>query len=108
MFYTIRNMTLKILTVLCPTSGLGVLVEDFAGLDTKLASIDVGVSRVATSTTSICSSPIRGGAPGCGSSANPSNRSATNRCRHLHTICCDARSGWRSASRMSLAASCSI
>ena len=51
MFYTIRNMTLKILTVLCPTSGLGVLVDAFAGLDTKLAGIDVGVSRVATSTT---------------------------------------------------------
>jgi hypothetical protein len=43
MFHTIRNMTLKILTVLCPTLGLGVLVEAFAGLDNELASIDVGV-----------------------------------------------------------------
>ena len=46
-------------------------------------------SSVATTTASICSSPIVRGAPGRGSSASPSKRLATNRPRHLHTICCD-------------------
>jgi len=49
-------------------------------------------SSVATITSSICPSPICRGAPGRGSSASPSNRSTTNRCRHLHTICCDTPS----------------
>ena len=44
-------------------------------------------SSVATTTCSICSSPIVRGAPGRGSSANPSKRSSTNRCRHLPTVC---------------------
>ena len=49
-------------------------------------------SSVATITSSTLVSLICRGAPGRGSSASPSNRSAKNRCRHLHTICCDTPS----------------
>ena len=48
-------------------------------------------SRVRTITCSICSSVIRRGAPGRGSSYNPSRRSRRNRPRHLHTVVCDTR-----------------
>jgi hypothetical protein len=44
-------------------------------------------SRVATTTASICSSVIVRGAPGRGSSTNPSKRDATNRRRHVPTVC---------------------
>src|SRR5664279_4174194 len=43
-------------------------------------------SSVATMTASICSSAIVRGAPGRGSSSNPSSRLATNRARHLLTV----------------------
>jgi hypothetical protein len=43
-------------------------------------------SRVAVMTRSTCSSVIVRGAPGQGSSVNPSNRSRTNRDRHLRTV----------------------
>lgn len=45
------------------------------------------LSSVSTSTCSIRSSVIVRGAPGRGSSVKPSNRSLTNRARHLHTVC---------------------
>jgi hypothetical protein len=43
-------------------------------------------SRVAVITRSTCSSVIVRGAPGRGSSVNPSTRSRTNRDRHLRTV----------------------
>ena len=44
-------------------------------------------SNVATITSSTCSSVIVRGAPGRGSSANPSSRFSTNRRRHIPTVC---------------------
>src|SRR3954451_12534947 len=44
-------------------------------------------SKVATTTASICASVIFRGAPGRGSSTNPSNRDSTNRPRHVPTVC---------------------
>ena len=44
-------------------------------------------SSVLTITSSTCSSVIFRGCPGRGSSASPSSRAATNRARHLPTIC---------------------
>ena len=44
-------------------------------------------SRVATSTSSICSSVIVRGAPGRGSSAKPSSRRSINRRRQIPTVC---------------------
>ena len=52
-------------------------------------------SSVATTTASICSSPIMRGAPGRGSSASPSKRSATNRPRHLHDHLLRHPTRWR-------------
>ena len=43
-------------------------------------------SKVAVITRSTCSSVILRGAPGRGSSVNPSKRSRTNRDRHLRTV----------------------
>jgi hypothetical protein len=54
-------------------------------VDQWVASFGV-VSRVMTSTCSICSSVIVRAAPGRGSSARPSSRRATNRDRHLVTV----------------------
>jgi len=43
-------------------------------------------SSVATTTSSTCSAVIEAGRPGRGSSLSPSNRSSTNRARHLPTV----------------------
>ena len=70
-------------------------------LSPECAAIDVrdqcvasrGVdSRVSTTTCSTCSSPMLRGAPGRGSSTNPSSRSVTNRERHLPTVGRETRS----------------
>jgi hypothetical protein len=44
-------------------------------------------SSVATTTASICSSPIVRGAPGRGSSTSPSRRRSLKQRRHLPTVC---------------------
>ena len=49
-------------------------------------------SNVLTTTASTCSSLIARGAPGRGSSSNPSRRASTNRARHLPTVCAVVRS----------------
>jgi hypothetical protein len=54
-------------------------------VDQWVASAGV-VSKVVTSTCSICSSVMVRAAPGRGSSASPSSRRATNRDRHLVTV----------------------
>ena len=43
-------------------------------------------SSVFVTTSSTCASVIDRGAPGRGSSSNPSRRSTRNRSRHLHTV----------------------
>ena len=67
---------------------------DFRAIDARDQCVAFfGVSsRVATTTASTCSTLINGGRPGRGSSTNPSNRSATNRLRHLPTVAGETRS----------------
>jgi hypothetical protein len=45
------------------------------------------LSKVSRTTRSICASLTRRGAPGRGSSSNPSSRRSTKRRRHLPTVC---------------------
>jgi hypothetical protein len=54
-------------------------------VDQWVASVGVS-SKVLTTTRSTCSSVIVRGAPGRGSSTNPSSRWATKRARHLVTV----------------------